>query len=240
MPDEKPSCFKCWGIGHILRYCAISEKCAFCAAEHDSRTCPHRHPVPPTLVDTASASASNSLPLPALDTSHWKCLRCEESGVNVWHGCARRSRTASNQHVAQPLPLPSIPPPVAASSQVSTLRNAVEVLKSRCDSLTSRFEAIESRLERMDTRIDSLVASFDNLTSKFATKNIMLQSLVEAQQAVITSVTSLTEKLDSLATRLESVTNPHGGPLPCDGPPIHARVTTASSFGHRPLKKHVR
>lgn len=92
---------------------------------------------------------------------------------------------------------------VAASSQISTLRNAVEFLKFQCDSLTSRFEANESRLDSMDTRIDSLVASFDNLTSRFTTNDTTLQSLLEAQQVIITSVTTLTEKLDLLATHLE-------------------------------------
>ncbi|XP_068247601.1 uncharacterized protein [Palaemon carinicauda] len=203
MPDEKPWCFKCWGISHISRYCASPEKCAFCAAEHDSRTCPHRPPVPPTVVDSSSASTSTPLPLPTPDSSHWKCPRCNEPGVNVWHGCTRCSGSASNQLIAQQLPVPSIKPTVTASSQVTTLHNAVDVLKSRCDSLTSRFEAIESRLEIMDTRIDSLITSFDNLTSKFATNDNTLQSLVEAQQVVITSVTTLTEKLDSLATHLE-------------------------------------
>ncbi|XP_068229194.1 uncharacterized protein [Palaemon carinicauda] len=240
MPDEKPWCFKCWGIGHISRYCTAPEKCAFCAAEHDSGTCPHRPPVPPTVVDTASASTSRSLPLPTPDTSHWKCPRCNEPLVNVWHGCTRRSSTASNQHIAKQLPVPSIKPTVAASSQVSTLRNAVDVLKSRCDSLTSSFEAIESRLESMHTHMDSLVASFDHLTSKFATNDTTLQFLAEAQQVVITSVTTLTEKLDSLVTRPESVTNPHTGPLPRDTPPMHTRVTTASSSLHRSSKGHVR
>ncbi|XP_064120272.1 uncharacterized protein LOC135224879 [Macrobrachium nipponense] len=110
MPDEKPWCFKCWGIGHISRYCAAPEKCAFCAAEYDSRTCPHRPPVPPTVVDSSSASTSSSLPLPTPDSSHWKCPRCNEPGVNVWHGCTRRSGSASNQLIAQQLPVPSIKP----------------------------------------------------------------------------------------------------------------------------------
>lgn len=28
MKDEQPWCYKCWGIGHISRYCSASEKCA--------------------------------------------------------------------------------------------------------------------------------------------------------------------------------------------------------------------
>lgn len=154
----------------------------------------------------------------------------------MWHGCAKRS-LALNQHVARKLPPPPAPSTVAATS----LRDAVESLKSRCASLTSRFEAIESRLDSIETSFDSRVASFDNLTTRFTTNDTTLQSLVEAQQAVIASVTMLTEKLDSLANHLERVTIPSPvGFLLSDASPTDARVNIASSSGRRSLRRKVR
>lgn len=62
MKDEQPWCYKCWGIGHISRYCsAPSDKCGWCAGTHDSRTCPHSTPSQPTSADGASTSKQPSL-----------------------------------------------------------------------------------------------------------------------------------------------------------------------------------
>ncbi|MPC62671.1 hypothetical protein E2C01_056760 [Portunus trituberculatus] len=36
--NDSPTCYKCWGIGHISRYCS-AEKCAWCSGPHDSRSC---------------------------------------------------------------------------------------------------------------------------------------------------------------------------------------------------------
>ena len=85
MKDEQPWCFKCWDIGHISRYCSASEKCGWCSGTHSSHTCPHRNPPQSTSADAASTSAQSSHP--ALDTTMWKCPRCREPGVSVWHGC---------------------------------------------------------------------------------------------------------------------------------------------------------
>ena len=41
LENDKPFCYKCWGIGHILRYCSAPKKYAFSSESHHSRTCPH-------------------------------------------------------------------------------------------------------------------------------------------------------------------------------------------------------
>ncbi|XP_050709611.1 uncharacterized protein LOC126994325 [Eriocheir sinensis] len=64
MQDERPWCFRCWGLGHISRYCSAAERCAWCSGPHDSRTCPHRNP---PSYSTASDSASTQ-PQPRLRT----------------------------------------------------------------------------------------------------------------------------------------------------------------------------
>lgn len=40
--NDQPIFFRCWDIGHISRYCFSILKCTWCAASHDSRTCPTR------------------------------------------------------------------------------------------------------------------------------------------------------------------------------------------------------
>ena len=84
MKDVQPWCFKCWGIGHISRYCSASDKCAFCAAKHATRSCPYR-PSVVSAVDEPSTSTSLPSSPPVPDTSQWMCPRCHEPGVNVWH-----------------------------------------------------------------------------------------------------------------------------------------------------------
>ena len=105
MKDEQPWCFNCWGIGHISRYCSAPEKCAWCAAGHATRSCPHRNPSTPTAAAASNSTLESSSP-PVPDTSQWKCPRCNEPGVNVWHGCAKQPRTAPHnaplQHCAPP------------------------------------------------------------------------------------------------------------------------------------------
>ncbi|KAK3895651.1 hypothetical protein Pcinc_000574 [Petrolisthes cinctipes] len=93
-------------------------------------------------------------------------------------------------------------PPDADAHCICPVFQEDESLKSRCASITSRFEAIGSHLDSIETRFDSLVSSFDILTTRFATKDTILQSFVEAQQVVFTSITTLTEKFDTLTTRL--------------------------------------
>ncbi|MPC48147.1 hypothetical protein E2C01_041914 [Portunus trituberculatus] len=97
MKDEQPWCFRCWGIGHILRYCSCLEKCAWCAGQHRSLTCAHL----PQSLPTSSASASPESAAtahvsdsPAVDTSQWQCPRYRQPSVNVWHGCTRCPTTS--------------------------------------------------------------------------------------------------------------------------------------------------
>lgn len=70
MQDEQPWCYKCWGLGHISRYCTASEKFAWCSGAHDSRTCIHRTP------PSAAASTSCQDPPPKTDAK-WKCAWSE-------------------------------------------------------------------------------------------------------------------------------------------------------------------
>ena len=100
MKDEQPWCFRCWGIGHISRYCSGPEKCAWYAGQHHSLACPHR---PVTIywyrVSLTRFSVNYTrigLALsPTVDTSQWQCPRCRQPGVNVWHGCTRRPATSA-------------------------------------------------------------------------------------------------------------------------------------------------
>ena len=158
MRVDQPTCYKCWGVGHISTYCSASEKCAWCAGPHDSRTCQHRGPPPPPPAEDRTATRAS--PPPADVTSNWRCPRCQEPGVNVWHGCSRPQPTAASASVPERPPHPSplthavstldsrpaspSPPPASPSPQVLALRSAVEELKKRCAALESRLDAFES------------------------------------------------------------------------------------------------
>ena len=229
MKDEQPWCYRCWSTGHISRYCSASERCAYCSESHDSRTCPHR-PAPPP----APASDSSSMqPQPlAPDTSLWKCPRCHQPGVNVWHpGCPRRrvhaapaaTHTTTRASQSPPPPPRRATPPATTtnleSTQVTALRAAVAALQNRVTSLTARFEAIETRL--------------DGLVSKQDTFETQMKTVVESQQVIIASITSLTEQLSTVASSLETLTTSSMGTPPRGVQPSHARVTTASPTSRR-------
>ncbi|MPC59881.1 hypothetical protein E2C01_053910 [Portunus trituberculatus] len=184
-----PSCevrevsYKCWGIGHISRYCSAPEKCALCAGSHDSRTCPHRAPpLPPT--------ATRTLPPPADVTAHWKCLRCQAIGVSVWHGCSR-PKAASTLPLKQPLPPPipirtdttDISILVSPFPEVQALRNTADKLMTRCASL--------------ETRLDTIEACMSSMVAIQAKTEATLATLVEMQQASISSVNSLMKRLET-------------------------------------------
>ena len=246
MPDEQPWCFKCWGIGHISRYCTAREKCAWCSAEHDSRSCPHRAPavttVPPSASTSSTATPNPSTPdtpnPPPPDKSQWKCPRCQLPGVNVWHGCAKRVRLASSAHDSPPPPPP--PPTDAASRQVVTLHEAVESLKSQCLSLASRVAVIETRLDSVEARFDSLMAAVDTLSTRLSDNDTTLKTLVEAQQANMASTSALATKFESFATRLEkvialTVDAPSRGPTG-----RNARPSPAASSSPRENRNNVR
>ena len=171
---------KCWGIGHISRYCSALSKCAWCAARHDSRTCPEKKPT------SLSKSSSSSDPSPEMDKSRWKCPRCHKPGVNVWHGCARR----------QP-PLPPPPPPPSPSTQ-SWNAGAVPALPSRQElAIRKSVEFLMARCSALEKSFDALDARFESLLSAHVATDNRLSSLVDTNQAVIASVTALTDKMDA-------------------------------------------
>lgn len=224
MKDEIPWCYKCWGFKHISRYCSAPAKCAWCAENHDTRSCPHRPPTPPTTSDDSASTSEPSISPPP-DTSRWKCPRCHKPGVNVWHGCTKRTPTATSQRLGPPLS--SLPPPLPATSlttpsttdsaEVQALRQAVASLESRCSALTKRFDAIDARIE--------------SLVNQQATTATTLASLVESHKVVITSVTALTERLDTVASHLEKLSSPLNSST--HAPPGSAHIQTPTSSGSR-------
>lgn len=97
---------------------------------------------------------------------------------------------------AQPSPPPpswprrAIPLSILSSSatlppQVFALLESVANLTARCTAFTERFDAVEARL--------------DSLATQNATTERTLASIVESQQAIITTVTTFSEKLEALA-----------------------------------------
>lgn len=91
-----------------------------------------------------------------------------------------------------------------------SLQKAVDSLNSQCASLAARLNTTEARFDAVESRFGILAAPLANISTKLATNDTTLKSLLEAQQVIIASVTSLTDKLDSLATRFETVTTPTG------------------------------
>lgn len=247
MKDEQPWCFRCWGIGHISRYCSRPEKCAWCSGQHHSRTCPHRAQ-PASTGPTGSSHDSNP---PAhgsdsltKDTSQWRCPRCRQPGVNVWHGCTRRPATSVLPPSLPPQPVPpsaqsalttprAASPPVSDTgsvpSEVASLKAAVASMTSQCSSYAARFEAIERRI--------------DGLVSQQAEMNTKISAVMDAQQAFSVIITSLTERIDFLATHLERVAAlPSASSSSSEAPHTSrvARAASSSSSGRLKLKHNHR
>lgn len=130
----------------------------------------------------------------------------------MWHGCTRRSRTASAHAPTVSTPAPPPPPPPSPSSsswqqrgtgsstpsstptlppQVLALQESVASLTTRCTAFTERFDAIEARI--------------NSLVTQNATTERTLATLVESHQAIIHTVNTFSEKLEALATRMEMV-----------------------------------
>ena len=189
--NDQPLCYRCWGFGHISRYCSASPKCAWCAASHDSKTCPVRGGLARTEASSSTSESSS-----AGDASHWQCPRCLKPGVTVWHGCARR-RSPSAPAAATPPPPPpssgSMLPIGPASSPDLVLRKSVASLLDRVKALGDRFTALE-------TKFDKLVASTTAIDTRFS-------DIVCAQQAIISAVTVLTDKMDGMGSRFESLSD---------------------------------
>ena len=66
---------------------------------------------------------------------------------------------------------------------------------------------MESRLSALTARLDAMDARFDSLLSQQDTNTSTLSELVEAQQAIIASVTSFNEKFDMIIARLEKLSD---------------------------------
>ncbi|KAG0711487.1 hypothetical protein GWK47_020511 [Chionoecetes opilio] len=246
MKDEQSWCFRCWGFGHISRYCFAAERCAWCSGPHDSRSCPHRAPPPAA---PASDSASTPPQVSPPDTSLWECPRCHQAGVNVWHGCARRQTVAAPAATTIPQLAPPLPPPrstphpalptISVSPQVTALSNTVAALQSRIASLEAALDGVEAPLDR-------LVEQRANLDNS-------LQTLAGSQKVIfkkiIASVATFTEKMDLFVARFETLPAavaprappPCGAratPFACASP--LARAAAASSPGRRTPRGRVR
>ncbi|MPC62910.1 hypothetical protein E2C01_057000 [Portunus trituberculatus] len=175
--DDRPWCFRCWGIDHISRYCSVSPKCAWCAAAHDSRKCP--------------ASSSTSEPSPPPDTSRWKCPRCLQPGDNVWHGCARRRVPPRDSTPATPLP----PAPATLPPQDLALRKSITSLQARCAALEERFAS-------MDAKLASLVAAQAATDARLSNLVETQQAVVSSVSQVAERMGALTSRFDKLCELL--------------------------------------
>lgn len=230
MKDEQPWCYRCWGIGHISRYCSRSEKCAWCAGQHHSYTCPHRpqsSSAGSALASKESASPAQGSELPPEDTSRWRCPRCHTPGVSVWHGCTRRpaaisavapssSHRSATQSTAAPqaasLPANDIG---AVPSEVASLKAAVASMTSQCSSYTARFEAIERRM--------------DSFATQQAEMHTKISAMMEAQKAFSITITDLVGRIDFLATHIERVSAPPLASSSSSGPQKRSAPSTSSS-----------
>ena len=216
MKYEQPWCYKCWGIGHISRYCSIpSDKCGWCAGTHVSRTCPHRTYSQPTTADGASTSEQ---PSPSnADTSMWKCPRCHEPGANVWHGCTRRSPAAAStddalSHASQlarqtPPPPPRPRPGTTSQPSVITMIDSdspqVIALREAVAKLTARCTAIEAHFEAIDARFAAIEAGMASVQAEQVAAGRTLATLVESHHALVATVTTFSERLDNIAVSFE-------------------------------------
>ena len=90
----------------------------------------------------------------------------------------------------------------------------------------TRCASLESRLDTIEARISSMAASQAKIEAT-------LETLVETEQTTIAAVTSLTEKMDALASRYEE-TSAGAGPTHSRPP----RLSTSSTPGSRSSRKH--
>ena len=244
MKDEQPWCFKCWGIGHISRYCCASDKCGFCADSHATRTCPHRAAALSANIDGVSTSEKPSTTTSA-DKSKWKCPRCHETGVNVWHGCTRRTTSASlntNAMPQSPVSHQSHPPP-APSQPLSSLSSTsshpqnksdhhqVSELRDAITSLTTSYKLLSNRYDAFEVRMNEFAA-------QQVSTEIKLSTLVEGQHSLIAAFSTLSEKFDAITIRLEKIerqSNSSSSPSP--GTRSDMDHATSSRNGSRKAKR---
>jgi len=215
----------------------------------------HLRSLPGVQVHMTRAPAF-TVPLPLLlpqlhvKTHHPRLMRNGNvPGANVWHGCARRSIIHRNpasaaSHIPTHVSLPPPAPPCPTGSnpgptQVSSLQKAVDSLNSQCASLAARLNTTEARFDAVESRFGILAAPLANISTKLATNDTTLKSLLEAQQVIIASVTSLTDKLDSLATRFETVTAPTVELVSRGSPRNNNLPTPPTSSGSRKHRSNV-
>lgn len=144
--NDQPWWYRFWSVGHISRYCTFSPKYAWCAADHDSRTCPAK-----SGTSRPAASSTTSEPPPPEGASRLKCPRCLQPRVNLWHGCARRQAPGA---------APPPPPPHPSSQSVSRTSPASPPdldFRKFVTSLRARRTALENRFFNLENRIGTLV-----------------------------------------------------------------------------------
>lgn len=104
------------------------------------------------------------------------------------HGCSRQRMNSSKPpHSAPPPPPPpkvNVSTSVFSSPQIQALQSAVDGMVNRCATVESRWDSIENRLGKIEATIESLV---------------------EAQQARISSINSLSDKLDNILSRISNM-----------------------------------
>lgn len=144
--DEQPWCFKCcWGVEHVSRYCLPAEKCEWCAAGHDTRSCLYR------LTPTAAADALCWNPhhrlhqTPRIRNVFGVISQGQMFGMVVLRDPApsqlrvlQRCRSHPQNH--QPARFRPLSPD---SATVISIRQAVAFFESRCTAFTICLDAID-------------------------------------------------------------------------------------------------
>ena len=237
MRDDQPVCYRCWEFGHISRYCKASEKCAWCAGEHDSRSCQHRadQPPPPPPASSTSATINPS----TITNAQWKCPRCKEQGVTVWHGCTKRRPTQQQASPPPPPPPPhALTPATQSRTQEYTASTATDSQQMR--ELREAIASLTTRYKLLSDRYDAFEARMTELAAKQASTDIKLNTLVEGQQSMIATFTMLAEKFDAMSTRLEKIeTRTLSSSPPSPGTHSDVRHATSSTNSSRKTKKRV-
>lgn len=100
LQNDQPWYFRCGGVGHISRYCSTAQNCAWCAAEHNTKTFPVKNESsrpaaspPPTLNHlrikwSAHATFSRGL---ACGTAAFQCSSVPalfSDSVALWFCCS--------------------------------------------------------------------------------------------------------------------------------------------------------
>ncbi|KAK3861084.1 hypothetical protein Pcinc_032911 [Petrolisthes cinctipes] len=138
-------------------------------------------PVAPVMLDQPSTSTSNAASAPKrqledMGTSSEESKSPVSKVSKLEKG--NNQQCGDNRDLASPL---QGPPPYRP---IQALRSAVDGMVNRCATVESRCDSIENQLGKIEATIESLV---------------------EAQQATISSVNSLSDKLDNILSRISNV-----------------------------------